>query len=142
MNTVAAAIWDIEELIAMQFTYVRALAEEAAGKHVQDVVMMVLAFYVQFERDTIVDVVKLVGLRLLMLANNGVAVAVNYTMTWQFSADEPEQHIFYDAGLAKKYAAVHGHWHLSCHSVGRQDKCTFSCTTPELSSGVISPHKH
>ena len=138
----AVATWDVEELVAMQFTYVHPLAEEAAGERVQDVVVMVPAFYMQLEQDTIMDVVELAGLRLLVLADDGAAVVVNYTMMRQFSADEPEQHIFYDAGLAEKYVAVHGHWPLSCHSIGRQDKCTFSRTTPKLSSGVISPHKH
>ena len=38
----AAATWDVEELVAMQFTYVRAC------ERVQDVVVTVPAFYAQF----------------------------------------------------------------------------------------------
>jgi molecular chaperone DnaK (HSP70) len=56
-----AATWDVEELVAMQFAYVRALAEEAAGERVQDVVVTVPAFYAQFERDAIADAVELAG---------------------------------------------------------------------------------
>jgi hypoxia up-regulated 1 len=71
---------DVEELVLMQFAYVRALAEEAAGERVQDVVVTVPAFYAQFERDAIADADELAGLRLLALVNDGAAVAVNYAM--------------------------------------------------------------
>jgi hypoxia up-regulated 1 len=101
-----AAKWDVEELVAMQFAYVRALAEEAAGERVHDVVVTVPAFYAQFERDAIADAVELAGLRLLALVNDGAAVAVNYAMTRQFAADAPERHIVYDAGAASTRATV------------------------------------
>ena len=101
-----AATWDVEELVAMQFAYVRALAEDAAGERVQDVVVTVPPFYAQFERDAIADAVELAGLRLLALVNDGAAVAVNYAMTRQFAADAPERHIVYDAGAASTCATV------------------------------------
>jgi hypoxia up-regulated 1 len=94
----------VEELVAMQFAYVRALAEDAAGERVQDVVVTVPPFYSQFERDAIADAVELSGLRLLALVNDGAAVAVNYAMTRQFS--QPERHIVYDAGAASTRATV------------------------------------
>ena len=102
----AAATWDVEELVAMQFAYVRGLAEEAAGERVHDVVVTVPAFYAQFERDAIADAVELAGLRLLALVNDGAAVAVNYAMTRQFAADAPERHIVYDAGAGSTRATV------------------------------------
>ncbi|KAI9432685.1 actin-like ATPase domain-containing protein [Lactarius indigo] len=101
-----AATWDVEELVAMQFAYVRSLAEDAAGERVQDVVVTVPPFYAQFERDAIADAVELAGLRLLALVNDGAAVAVNYAMTRQFTADAPERHIVYDAGAASTRATV------------------------------------
>ncbi|KAH9061968.1 Hsp70 protein-domain-containing protein [Lactarius vividus] len=101
-----AATWDVEELVAMQFAYVRSLAEDAAGERVQDVVVTVPPFYAQFERDAIADAVELAGLRLLALVNDGAAVAVNYAMTRQFAADAPERHIVYDAGAASTRATV------------------------------------
>ncbi|KAH9031931.1 heat shock protein 70 family [Lactarius pseudohatsudake] len=101
-----AATWDVEELVAMQFAYVRSLAEDAAGERVQDVVVTVPPFYAQFERDAIADAVELAGLRLLALVNDGAAVAVNYAMTRQFAADAPERHIVYDAGAASSRATV------------------------------------
>ncbi|KAI0270836.1 HSP70-domain-containing protein [Russula aff. rugulosa BPL654] len=87
------ATWDVEELVAMQLAYIRALAVDAAGagERVQDVVVTVPAFFSQFERDAIADAVELAGLRLLALMNDGAAVAVNYAMTRQFP--EPERHI-------------------------------------------------
>ncbi|KAI9461976.1 heat shock protein 70 family [Lactarius psammicola] len=100
------AMWDVEELVAMQFAYVRSLAEDAAGERVQDVVVTVPPFYSQFERDAIADAVELAGLRLLALVNDGAAVAVNYAMTRQFAADAPERHIVYDAGAASTRATV------------------------------------
>ena len=102
----APATWDVEELVAMQLAYVRALAVDAAGpgERVQDVVVTVPAFFSQFERDAIADAVELAGLRLLALMNDGAAVAVNYAMTRQFP--QPERHIVYDAGAASTRATV------------------------------------
>ena len=100
------ATWDVEELVAMQLAYIRALAVDAAGpgERVQDVVVTVPAFFSQFERDAIADAIELAGLRLLALINDGAAVAVNYAMTRQFP--EPERHIVYDAGAASTRATV------------------------------------
>jgi hypoxia up-regulated 1 len=97
----------VEELVAMQLAYIRTLAVEAAGRgeRVQDVVVTVPAFFSQFERDAIADAVELAGLRLLAFVNDGAAVAVNYAMTRQFSA-EPERHIVYDAGAASVRATI------------------------------------
>ncbi|KAI9463516.1 Hsp70 protein-domain-containing protein [Russula earlei] len=105
-NGAAPATWDVEELVAMQLAYVRALAVDVAGRgeRVQDVVVTVPAFFSQFERDAIADAVELAGLRLLALVNDGAAVAINYAMTRQFP--QPERHIVYDAGAASTRATV------------------------------------
>lgn len=105
-NAGAATTFDVEEFVAMQLAYVRALAADAAGRgeRVQDVVVTVPAFFSQFERDAIADAIELAGLRLLALVNDGAAVAVNYAMTRQFP--EPERHIVYDAGAASTRATV------------------------------------
>ena len=76
----------------------RPCAEDAAGKHVHDVVVTFLVFYSQFKCNAIADAVELSSLRLLMLINNGVAVVVNYTMTCQFP--QPEWHVVYNASAA------------------------------------------
>ncbi|KAH9996166.1 actin-like ATPase domain-containing protein [Russula compacta] len=105
-NAAAATTLDVEEFVAMQLAYIRALAVDAAGRgeRVQDVVVTVPAFFSQFERDAIADAIELAGLRLLALVNDGAAVAVNYAMTRQFP--EPERHIVYDAGAASTRATV------------------------------------
>ncbi|KAF9649521.1 HSP70-domain-containing protein [Thelephora ganbajun] len=90
--------WAVEELIAMQFSYVKELAESVAGEKVTDVIVTVPPFYTQAERDAVVDAIEIAGLRTLALVNDGTAVAINYAMTRTFP--EPEIHIIYDAGAS------------------------------------------
>ncbi|KAG6333862.1 hypothetical protein ID866_5225 [Astraeus odoratus] len=97
--------WSTEELIAMQLSYVKQLAEDVAGEPVQDVIITVPPYYTQFERDAVVDAVEIAGLRTLALINDGTAVAVNYAMTRTFSTT-PEYHIIYDAGASSTRATV------------------------------------
>ncbi|KAI0830309.1 actin-like ATPase domain-containing protein [Trametes gibbosa] len=96
--------WSVEELIAMQFAYVRDLAESTAGEKVHDVIVTVPPYYTQFERDAVVDAIEVAGLRTLALINDGAAVAVNYAMTRSFP--EPEYHIIFDAGASSIRATV------------------------------------
>ncbi|EPQ55862.1 actin-like ATPase domain-containing protein [Gloeophyllum trabeum ATCC 11539] len=96
--------WSAEELIAMQFAYVKELAEAAAGEKVQDVVVTVPPFYTQFEKDAVVDAIEIAGLRTIALINDGTATAVNYAMTRTFPT--PEHHIIYDAGASSIRATV------------------------------------
>lgn len=96
--------WSVEELIAMQFSYVKQLAEEAAGEKVRDVVVTVPPFFSQYERDAVVDAIEISGLRTLALINDGTAVAVNYAMTRTFTT--PEYHIIYDAGASSIVATL------------------------------------
>ncbi|KAI0354229.1 actin-like ATPase domain-containing protein [Trametes cingulata] len=96
--------WSVEELIAMQFAYVRDLAESTAGEKVYDVIVTVPPYYTQFERDAVVDAIEISGLRTLALINDGTAVAVNYAMTRTFP--DPEYHVIYDAGASSIRATV------------------------------------
>ncbi|KAH9920858.1 actin-like ATPase domain-containing protein [Epithele typhae] len=96
--------WAVEELIAMQFAYVRDLAESTAGEKVNDVIVTVPPYYTQFERDAVVDAIEISGLRTLALVNDGTAVAVNYAMTRAFP--EPEVHVIFDAGASSVRATV------------------------------------
>lgn len=92
------AEWSTEELIAMQFSYIKGLAESLAGEKVQDVIVTVPPYYSSFERDAVADAVEIAGMRTLALIHDGTAVAVNYAMTRTFP--NPEYHIFYDAGAS------------------------------------------
>lgn len=96
--------WSVEELIGMQFSYIRELAEAAAGEKVYDVIVTVPPFYTQFERDAVVDAIEVSGMRTLALVNDGTAVAVNYAMTRTFTT--PEYHVIYDAGASSIRATV------------------------------------
>ncbi|KAK7039209.1 lumenal Hsp70 protein [Paramarasmius palmivorus] len=96
--------WSVEELIAMQFGYVKALAESVAEEKVTDVVVTVPPYYTQFERDAVVDAIEISGLRTLALVHDGTAVAVNYAMTRSFPT--PEYHVIYDAGASSIRATV------------------------------------
>ena len=96
--------WTVEELIAMQFAYVKGLAESVAGEKVHDVIVTVPPYFSQFERDAVADAIEVSGLRTLALINDGTAVAVNYAMTRSFPT--PEYHVIYDAGASSIRATV------------------------------------
>ncbi|KAJ6520608.1 Hsp70 protein-domain-containing protein [Mycena vulgaris] len=96
--------WSVEELVGMQFSYVKQLAESLAGEKVTDVIVTVPAYFSQFHRDAVVDAIEIAGLRTLALINDGTAVAVNYAMTRTFPT--PEYHIVYDAGASSIRATV------------------------------------
>lgn len=97
--------WSTEELIAMQLSYVKKLAEDVAGELVRDVVVTIPPYYTQFERDAVADAIEIAGLKTLALINDGSAVAINYAMTRTFSPT-PEYHVIYDAGASSIRATV------------------------------------
>lgn len=97
--------WSTEELIAMQLSYIKKLAEDLAGEPVNEVILTVPPYFSQFERDSITDAIEIAGLKTLALVNDGTAVAVNYAMTRTFSTT-PEYHVIYDAGASSTRATV------------------------------------
>lgn len=97
--------WSTEELVAMQLSYIKKLAEDLAGEPVNEVILTVPPYFSQFERDSITDAIEIAGLRTLALVNDGTAVAVNYAMTRTFSTT-PEYHVIYDAGASSTRATV------------------------------------
>jgi hypoxia up-regulated 1 len=110
--------WAVEELVAMQFAYVKDLAENLAGEKVHDVILTVPPFYSQFERDAVADAIEISGLRTLALINDGTAVAVNYAMTRSFPV--PEYHIIYDAGASSIRATLVSFTSATGESAGAQ----------------------
>lgn len=105
------AQWSVEELIAMQLSYIKDLAESVGTpdtrETVRDAVVVVPPYFTQFERDAVADALELAGLRLLALVNDGTAVALNYAMTRSFG-DKKEWHVIYDAGAGGIRASVVG----------------------------------
>ncbi|GJJ09364.1 hypothetical protein Clacol_003586 [Clathrus columnatus] len=114
--------WSVEELIAMQFAYVKELAESTANEKVVDVVVAIPPYYSQFERQAVLDAIEISGLKSLGIINDGTAVAVNYAMTRTFPT--PETHLIYDAGAGSIRATI----------------ATFS-TTPASDNGETSKSK-
>ena len=65
-NTVAfnrsdGSEWTVEELIAMQFSYIKEIAESVAGpgESVKDAVIVVPPYFTQFERDAVADALEI-----------------------------------------------------------------------------------
>ncbi|KIM26563.1 hypothetical protein M408DRAFT_330520 [Serendipita vermifera MAFF 305830] len=102
--------WTNEELVAMQFSYVKDLAEDVAGERVRDAVVTVPAYYSQFERQAVLDSLELAGLKGLALINDGTAIAINYALSRNFPT--LENHIIYDAGASGVRATL-----VSFHTV-------------------------
>jgi len=97
--------WSTEELVAMQLSYIKKLAQDLAGETVNEVIITVPPYFSQFERDSVADAIEIAGLRTLALINDGTAVAVNYAMTRTFSTTS-EYHVIYDAGASSTRATV------------------------------------
>ncbi|KIO24390.1 hypothetical protein M407DRAFT_15428 [Tulasnella calospora MUT 4182] len=98
------SIWSVEELIAMEFTYMKGLAEAEAKEKVSEAVVTVPPFYTQFERQSVLDALEIAGLRPIALINDGLAVAINYATTRTFK--DQEYHIIYDAGASSTTATL------------------------------------
>jgi hypoxia up-regulated 1 len=96
--------WGMEELIAMQLSYVKKLAEYLACESVDEVILTVPPYFLQFERDSVADTIEIAGLKTLALVNDDTA-AVTYAVTMTFSTT-PEYHVIYDAGASSTCAIV------------------------------------
>ncbi|CED85320.1 Molecular chaperones GRP170/SIL1, HSP70 superfamily [Phaffia rhodozyma] len=89
-------IWSVEELIGMQFSYARQLAEDLAGERVTDAIVTVPGWFTQFHREAVIDALEIGGLKSVGLINDGTAVGMNFAMTRQFPTKE--YHLIYDSG--------------------------------------------
>ncbi|KAG8908955.1 lumenal Hsp70 protein [Tulasnella sp. 403] len=96
--------WTVEELVGMQFAYIKNLAEMESGEPVNEAIVTVPPFYTHFERQAVLDALDIAGLKPVGLINDGMAVAVNYAMSRSFP--EEELHVVYDAGASSITATV------------------------------------
>ncbi|KAH7910567.1 hypothetical protein BJ138DRAFT_1087445 [Hygrophoropsis aurantiaca] len=97
--------WAPEELIAMQFAYIKSLADaESQSQGAIDAILTIPPYYTHAERNAILDAAELAGLRVLALVHDGTAVAVNYAMTRTFK--QTEYHVVYDVGAGGVRATV------------------------------------
>lgn len=130
MKTNSTIIYLPEELIALQFSYARELADLASaanpnpvagagfgGEKIVDCIITVPAFFNQFERKAVLDGAELAGLKVLTLIDDGSSVGVNYAMMRTFGnkkvdstkPDAPpgiETHLIYDVGSSSIKATV------------------------------------
>jgi hypoxia up-regulated 1 len=99
--------WTVEELVAMQFSYIKEIAESVAGpgEVVRDAVIVVPPYFTQFERDAVADALEISGMKLVAMINDGTAVALNYAMARTFK-EEKEWHVIFDAGASATRATV------------------------------------
>ncbi|KAF0478530.1 HSP70-domain-containing protein [Gigaspora margarita] len=116
-------VFSIEELLAMQLSYARELAEATAHESIKDVVITVPPYYNQFERQAILDAANIAGLHVLSLINDETAVGLNYAIT-HFSSftEEPQYHIFYDMGAGSTKASLISFKTVEIKDVGRFNK--------------------
>lgn len=116
VNKEGADVYSIEEIVGMQLSHVKTLAEEQAGEEVVrtfpgsigtfgglDVAVTVPIFFTAAERQSIYDAAQVAGMK-PKLVSDGAAVAVNYAMTRTFS--KPERHLFFDAGAGSTSATI------------------------------------
>ncbi|CAG8574514.1 8554_t:CDS:10 [Cetraspora pellucida] len=116
-------VFSIEELLAMQLSHARELAETTAQETIKDVVITVPPYYNQFERQAILDAANIAGLHVLSLINEETAVGLNYAIT-HFSSftEEPQYHIFYDMGAGSTKASLISFKTVEVKDVGRFNK--------------------
>ncbi|MBW0474568.1 hypothetical protein O181_014283 [Austropuccinia psidii MF-1] len=119
-----------EELIALQFSYARELADLASSNNpnpgpagignekITDCIITVPGFFNQFERRAILDGAELAGLKVLNLIDDGASFGVNYAMMRTFGSKNAdpakhdpnrpsvETHLIYDVGASSIKATV------------------------------------
>lgn len=95
----------VEEVVAMQFARVKALARARAREVVQDIVITIPPYFSSAARLALMDAAEIAGLRVVGLVHDGLAVAINYALSRTFSP-QPVRHIIYDMGAGSTSATV------------------------------------
>lgn len=102
--------WLIEELLAMEFQSVQRNAEALADSDVRSVVVTVPPFYTTDEKRAVELACELVGLKVLSLISDGLAVGLNYATSRTFpvvnEGGQPEHHMIFDMGAGSTKATV------------------------------------
>ncbi|KAI1187716.1 Hsp70 protein-domain-containing protein [Nemania serpens] len=102
--------WLVEELLAMEFQSIQRNAEALAGSDVRSVVVTVPPFYTTDEKRAVELACELVGLKVLSLLSDGLAVGLNYATSRTFpivnEGGKPEHHLVFDMGAGSTKATV------------------------------------
>ncbi|GAW13223.1 hypothetical protein ANO14919_026030 [Xylariales sp. No.14919] len=104
--------WMVEELLAMELQSIQRNAEALAGSDssVRSVVITVPPFYTTDEKRAVELACDLVGLKVLSLISDGLAVGLNYATSRTFptvnEGGKPEYHMVFDMGAGSTKATI------------------------------------
>lgn len=113
-----AAIYSVEELLAMILGYAVNLAEVHSKVQVKDAVITVPPYFGQAERRALLQAAQLAGVNVLSLVNEHSGAALQYGIDKDFS-NGSRHVIFYDMGSSSTYAAL---VHYSAYSAKEYGK--------------------
>ena len=120
--------WLVEELLAMQLQSVQRNAEALAGSDfsVQSVVITVPPYYTIEEKRAVEAAAELVGLKVLSLISDGLAVGLNYATSRTFpvvnEGGKPEHHMVFDMGAGSTKATIMRFQGRTVKDVGKLNK--------------------
>ncbi|KAI1496412.1 stress protein ORP150 [Biscogniauxia marginata] len=104
--------WMVEELLAMELQSIQRNAEALAGPDtsVRSLVITVPPFYTTEEKRAVELAADLVGLKVLSLISDGLAVGLNYATSRTFptvnEGGKPEYHMVFDMGAGSTKATI------------------------------------
>lgn len=104
--------WLVEELLAMELQSIQRNAETLAGPDttVRSIVITVPPFYTVEEKRALQTAAEMVGLKVLSLISDGMAVGLNYATSRQFpvinDGGKPEHHLIFDMGAGSTSATI------------------------------------
>ncbi|KAI1425574.1 Hsp70 protein-domain-containing protein [Xylaria sp. FL1777] len=120
--------WMVEELLAMELQSIQRNAEAVAGpdSSVRSVVVTVPPFYTTDEKRAVELACELVGLKVLSLISDGLAVGLNYATSRTFptisEGGKPEYHMVFDMGAGSTKATIMKFQGRNVKDVGKYNK--------------------
>ncbi|KAI1748530.1 Hsp70 protein-domain-containing protein [Xylaria castorea] len=120
--------WMVEELLAMELQSIQRNAEALAGSDssVRSVVVTVPPFYTIEEKRAVQFACELVGLKVLSLISDGLAVGLNYATSRTFptinEGGKPEYHMVFDMGAGSTKATIMKFQGRTVKDVGKFNK--------------------
>jgi len=120
--------WMIEELLAMELQSIQRNAEGMAGSgsSVRSVVITVPPFFTIEEKRAVELAAELVGLKVLSMISDGLAVGLNYATSRTFptisDGEKPEQHMVFDMGAGSAKATIMKFQGRAVKDVGKFNK--------------------
>ncbi|KAI2631865.1 stress protein ORP150 [Hypoxylon sp. NC1633] len=120
--------WMVEELLAMELQSIQRNAETLAGSdtNVRTAVLTVPPYYTVEEKRAVKLAAELIGLKVLSLISDGLAVGLNYATSRTFptvnEGGKPEYHLVFDMGAGSAKATVMKFQGRTVKDVGKYNK--------------------